>query len=103
MASKPWRRKGGYFMEGSYKKGQEAVWLPDPTLQGLPPVYKPHQIGRRGSPSCPGWCPSAQCRLQLYLIKALAKEFVQEEAQHVAEPKRWIVLHSSGAKLPMQK
>lgn len=36
-------------------------------------------------------------------IKALAKEFVQEEAQHVAELKRWIVLHSSGAKLPMQK
>lgn len=36
-------------------------------------------------------------------IKALAKEFVQEEAQHVAELKRWVILHSSGAKLPMQK
>ena len=36
-------------------------------------------------------------------IKVLAKEFVEEEAQHVAELERWIVLHRSGAKLPMQK
>jgi len=36
-------------------------------------------------------------------IKVLAKEFVEEEAQHVAELERWIELHRSGAKLPMQK
>jgi rubrerythrin len=36
-------------------------------------------------------------------IRVLAEEFVEEEAQHVGELERWIVLHSSGAKLPMQK
>jgi len=36
-------------------------------------------------------------------IKVLAKEFVEEEAQHVAELQRWIQLHASGAKLPMDK
>jgi rubrerythrin len=33
-------------------------------------------------------------------IKVLAKEFVEEESEHVAELKRWIQLHLSGAKLP---
>ncbi len=33
-------------------------------------------------------------------IKVLAKEFVQEEGEHVTELKRWIQLHASGAKLP---
>ncbi|OIQ73917.1 hypothetical protein GALL_444400 [mine drainage metagenome] len=33
-------------------------------------------------------------------IKVLAKEFVQEESEHVAELKRWIQLHLSGARLP---
>ena len=36
-------------------------------------------------------------------IRVLAREFVEEEAQHVAELERWIALHSSGEKLPMQK
>ena len=35
-------------------------------------------------------------------IKLLAKEFVEEEAEHVAELKRWIQLHLIGAKLPTQ-
>lgn len=35
-------------------------------------------------------------------IKLLAKEFVDEEAEHVAELKRWIQLHSSGKKLPIK-
>ena len=35
-------------------------------------------------------------------IRVLAKEFVEEEAEHVAELKRWIQLHRSGAKLPTQ-
>lgn len=33
-------------------------------------------------------------------IRVLAKEFVEEEAQHVAELQRWMQLHLSGAKLP---
>jgi rubrerythrin len=33
-------------------------------------------------------------------IRVLAKEFVAEESQHVAELKRWMQLHLSGAKLP---
>ena len=33
-------------------------------------------------------------------IRVLAKEFVEEEAQHVAELKRWMQLHLGGAKLP---
>jgi hypothetical protein len=33
-------------------------------------------------------------------IKVLAKEFVEEEAQHVAELQRWMQLHLSGSKLP---
>jgi rubrerythrin len=33
-------------------------------------------------------------------IKVLAKEFVDEEAEHVAELKRWIELHQSGQTLP---
>lgn len=33
-------------------------------------------------------------------IRVLAKEFVAEEAQHVAELQRWMQLHLSGAKLP---
>jgi rubrerythrin len=33
-------------------------------------------------------------------IRVLAKEFVEEESQHVAELKRWMQLHLSGAKLP---
>jgi hypothetical protein len=32
----------------------------------------------------------------------LAKEFVQEESEHVAELQRWMQLHLSGAKLPTQ-
>lgn len=35
-------------------------------------------------------------------IRVLAKEFVDEEAEHVAELKRWIQLHLAGAKLPTQ-
>nr|WP_319565221.1 ferritin family protein [uncultured Rhodoferax sp.] len=35
-------------------------------------------------------------------IKVLAKEFVEEEAQHVAELQRWMQLHLSGAKLPTE-
>jgi hypothetical protein len=35
-------------------------------------------------------------------IKVLAKEFVEEEAEHVSELKRWMQLHLSGAKLPTQ-
>lgn len=38
---------------------------------------------------------------QVPQIKVLAKEFVEEEAQHVAELQRWIQLHQSGAKLPI--
>jgi rubrerythrin len=34
-------------------------------------------------------------------IKVLAKEFVEEEAQHVAELQRWIQMHLKGEKLPM--
>jgi rubrerythrin len=33
-------------------------------------------------------------------IKVLAREFVEEEAEHVAELKRWMQLHKSGAGLP---
>jgi rubrerythrin len=33
-------------------------------------------------------------------IRVLAKEFVEEEAQHVAELQRWMQLHRSGAQLP---
>jgi rubrerythrin len=35
-------------------------------------------------------------------IKLLAREFVDEEAEHVAELKRWIALHANGEKLPTQ-
>jgi rubrerythrin len=33
-------------------------------------------------------------------VRVLAKEFVEEEAQHVAELERWIGLHRAGAALP---
>lgn len=33
-------------------------------------------------------------------IRVLAQEFVQEEAEHVAELERWMQLHLSGDKLP---
>jgi rubrerythrin len=33
-------------------------------------------------------------------IRVLAREFVAEESQHVAELKRWMQLHLSGARLP---
>jgi rubrerythrin len=33
-------------------------------------------------------------------IRVLAKEFVEEESQHVAELERWMQLHLSGSKLP---
>lgn len=33
-------------------------------------------------------------------IRAFAKEFSEEEAQHVAELQRWIALHRSGQPLP---
>ena len=33
-------------------------------------------------------------------IRAFAKEFAQEEAQHVAELQRWMALHRSGQPLP---
>ena len=33
-------------------------------------------------------------------IKALAKEFVEEEAGHVAELRKWIVAHKAGQSLP---
>lgn len=35
-------------------------------------------------------------------IQVLAKEFVEEESQHVAELKRWIELHKSGQPLPTE-
>ena len=35
-------------------------------------------------------------------IRLLAKEFVEEESEHVAELKRWMQLHLSGAKLPTE-
>ena len=34
-------------------------------------------------------------------IRVLAKEFVEEEQEHVAELERWIQLHRSGSKAPM--
>lgn len=33
-------------------------------------------------------------------VRAMAKEFTEEEAQHVAELERWIRLHIAGAPLP---
>lgn len=33
-------------------------------------------------------------------IQALAREFVEEEGEHVAELQRWIALHQSGQALP---
>ena len=36
-------------------------------------------------------------------IKVLAREFVAEEGQHVAELERWIVSHRSGARLATQR
>ena len=33
-------------------------------------------------------------------IKALAKVFVEEEAGHVAELRKWIVAHKAGQSLP---
>ncbi len=35
-------------------------------------------------------------------IRVLAKEFVEEESQHVAELQRWIKLHLNGEKLPTE-
>ena len=35
-------------------------------------------------------------------IQVLAKEFVEEESQHVAELKRWMELHKSGQPLPTE-
>ena len=35
-------------------------------------------------------------------IRVLAKEFVEEETQHVTELQRWMKLHLSGGKLPME-
>jgi len=35
-------------------------------------------------------------------IQVLAKEFVEEEFQHIAELKRWIQLHLSGQALPTE-
>jgi rubrerythrin len=35
-------------------------------------------------------------------IRVLAREFVAEEAEHVAELQRWIQLHRSGTRLPTQ-
>lgn len=35
-------------------------------------------------------------------IQVLAKEFVEEETQHVEELQRWMKLHLSGAKLPTE-
>jgi len=35
-------------------------------------------------------------------IRVLAKEFVEEESEHVAELKRWMQLHLSGGKLPTE-
>ncbi len=34
-------------------------------------------------------------------IRVLAREFVQEEGQHVAELQRWLQLHKDGGKLPL--
>lgn len=35
-------------------------------------------------------------------VRVLAKEFAEEEAQHVAELERWIGLHRAGAALPTE-
>jgi rubrerythrin len=35
-------------------------------------------------------------------IRVLAKEFVEEESQHVAELERWLQLHLCGGKLPTE-
>ena len=35
-------------------------------------------------------------------VRALAKEFVEEEAEHVAELQRWIELHRNSQKRPVQ-
>ena len=35
-------------------------------------------------------------------IKALAKEFVEEESGHVAELKKWIAAHKAAEKLPVE-
>jgi rubrerythrin len=35
-------------------------------------------------------------------IRAFAKEFVEEETQHVAELQRWLALHYAGKALPVE-
>jgi len=35
-------------------------------------------------------------------IRVLAKEFVEEESQHVAELQRWMTLHLNGQALPTE-
>ena len=36
-------------------------------------------------------------------IRALAKEFTEEEAEHVAELKKWIAAHKAGKPLPVDR
>ncbi len=75
-----------------------AIWAADPFIG----IEQALQVALDAETAGLNFYSDALADTQDPEIKVLAKEFVDEEAEHVAELKRWIQLHRSGEKLPAQ-
>jgi rubrerythrin len=75
-----------------------AIWGTDPFISrdlGL-------EIALEAETSAFNWYKSVLDTTTNPEIRALAKEFVEEEKGHVAELQRWIAMHKSGEALPKE-
>lgn len=73
-----------------------AIWAADPFIG----IEQALQVALDAETAGLSFYASALAATEDPEIKVLAKEFVHEESEHVAELKRWIALHQSGQALP---
>jgi rubrerythrin len=75
-----------------------AIWAADPFIG----IEQALQVALDAETAGLGFYADVLAHTEDPEIQVLAKEFVEEESQHVAELKRWIALHLSGQPLPTE-
>jgi rubrerythrin len=91
-------KPGDFTWPGLESPEAAAIWATDPFIgreQGL-------EIALEAETGAYEWYKSVLDTTTDPEIRALAKEFVEEESGHVAELRRWIALHKANEPLPQE-
>ena len=75
-----------------------AIWAADPFIG----IEQALQVALDAETAGLGFYADVLAHTEDPEIQVLAKEFVEEESQHVAELKRWMDMHKSGQPLPTE-